>query len=328
MLTWIKDTPYQLRILDKMEDMIVVEELQRLIWPGNETEVVPGHILITIAHNGGVVIGAFPVSNKTIRQMRDNDDHEFSGEFSPPPPHEMIGFVFGFPGLHQTPQGLRLKHCSHQLGVLPNYRDRGIGFILKRAQWQMVRAQGLDLITWTYDPLQSRNANLNICCLGAICNTYIRDAYGEMKDGLNAGLSSDRFQVEWWVNSHRVQNRLSRSARQKLDLAHYLAAGAEIINPTIMGEDGIPHPNPILIPTHIQKKLHGNEKPALLLVEIPSDINIIKNIDLPLAQKWRLYTRALFEKFFTLGYIISDFIYLSGTYPRSFYVLSNGEETL
>ena len=118
------------------------------------------------------------------------------------------------------------------LGVHPAYRDHGIGFTLKRAQWQMVRHQGLDRITWTFDPLLSRNAYLNIARLGAVCNTYLRAVYGELRDGINAGLPSDRLQVDWWVNSQRVNRRLSRRARPPLDLAHYLAAGAQVINPT------------------------------------------------------------------------------------------------
>ena len=112
---------------------------------------------------------------------------------------ELIGFVFGFPGIEPTPDGPRPKHCSHILGVLPDHRDGGVGFALKRAQWQMVRHQGLDHVTWTYDPLLSRNAHLNIARLGAVCSTYRRSEYGDMRDGLNAGLPSDRFQVDWWV---------------------------------------------------------------------------------------------------------------------------------
>ena len=100
-------------------------------------------------------------------------------------------------------------------GCIRIYRDSGIGFALKRAQWQMVRHQDLDHITWTYDPLLSRNAYLNIARLGAVCSTYRRSEYGEMRDGLNVGLPSDRFQVDWWLNSHRVQRR-SANARASL----------------------------------------------------------------------------------------------------------------
>ena len=164
---------WSLRILDTPQDMDAVEELQRLAWPGSETEVIPVHMLITAAHNGGLVIGAY--------QPSPAEDE----------PQRLIGFVFGFVGLDATPDGPRPKHCSHMLAVHPNLRDQGLGFALKRAQWQMVRHQGLDHITWTYDPLMSRNAHLNIVKLGAVCNTYRREVYGEMRDGLPITLESE-----------------------------------------------------------------------------------------------------------------------------------------
>ncbi len=78
--------------------------------------------------------------------------------------------------------------------------------------WRSVRhvlAQGIDLITWTFDPLETRNATLNFHKLGAVCNTYFPNLYGDMRDGLNAGLPSDRFQVDWWIASERVAQRLA-----------------------------------------------------------------------------------------------------------------------
>ena len=179
---------FTIRLIETPEEMRLVEELQRVVWPDSETDVVPLHMLITAVHNGGLVLGAF-VEEK------------------------MIGFVFGFPGLDTTPDGPRPKHCSHMMGIHPDHRDGGVGFALKRAQWQMVRHQGLDHITWTYDPLLSRNAYLNIAKLGAVCVTYRRSEYGDMRDGLNAGLPSDRFQVDWWINTQRVQKQTGQTSR-------------------------------------------------------------------------------------------------------------------
>src|SRR3970282_1162763 len=116
-----------------------------------------------------------------------------------------------------------LKHCSHMLAVLPEYRDQKIGYRLKLAQREAVHEQAVRLITWTYDPLESRNANLNINRLGGIVRTYKRNHYGEMQDGLNAGLPSDRLLVEWWITSNRVKQRLS-SERKQLALESYMAA--------------------------------------------------------------------------------------------------------
>ena len=305
---------WSLRILDTPQDMDAVEELQRLAWPGSETEVIPVHMLITAAHNGGLVIGAY--------QPSPAEDE----------PQRLIGFVFGFVGLDATPDGPRPKHCSHMLAVHPDLRDQGLGFALKRAQWQMVRHQGLDHITWTYDPLMSRNAHLNIVKLGAVCNTYRREVYGEMRDGLNIGLPSDRFEVDWWVNTQRVQRRLSRRARLRLDLAHFLAAGAEIVNPSHDDPQG--WPVPASPPPEERERGRGvvarpgSGGEALLLLEIPADFLALKEADHALALEWRLHTRACFEASFAQGYLATDFVHLPGSRPRSFYVLSHGESTL
>jgi predicted GNAT superfamily acetyltransferase len=199
----------------------------------------------------------------------------------------------------------------------------GLGFLLKRAQWQMVRHQGIDLITWTYDPLLSRNAHLNISRLGAVCQTYQREVYGEMRDQVNIGLPSDRFQVDWWVNSQRVKRRLSRRPRRSLDLAHFLSAGVQIINPTHLTSQGLSHPFS-KDPSEIVSQQDSN----LLLLEIPPDFQSLKEMDASLALEWRLHTRYLFENLFERGYLVTDFVYLPATQPRSFYILSYGESTL
>ncbi len=295
----------EIRFLTTPEDMRQVEEVQRVVWPGSETDVVPMHLLITLAHNGGVALGAFPVRP--------------DGTQGP-----LVGFVYGFPGLYETPSGWQVKHCSHQLGIVPAWRNQGLAYWLKRAQWQAVRHQGLELITWTYDPLLSRNAHLNIHKLGAVCHTYLREVYGEMRDGLNVGLPSDRFQVELWVRSPRVEIRLSAEPRKSLDLAHFLAAGAKIVNSTRLRPDGWPEP-PDLEPQ--QATLDPAVHP-LLLVEIPWDFLALKAADQALALRWRQHTRAWFEALFAQGYWVTDFVRLPGSQPRSFYVLSYGESTL
>jgi len=282
-----------IKILDTPEEMVQVEDLQRLVWPDCETDVIPGHLLVTAAHNGGLVLGAY--ADETL-----------------------VGLLFGFPGLYYTPDGPRPKHCSHQMGVHPDARDAGIGYALKRAQWQLVRKQGLDRITWTYDPLLSRNGHLNIGRLGAICNTYLRQVYGEMRDGLNVGLASDRFQVDWWVNTRRVKGCLSSSPRPALTLIECEAAQCQNLY-AINFLDGLARPSGTLA------------KPArnLLMAEIPADFLQLKAADFELARDWRLFTREVFETCFAAGYIVTDFVYDTiGGHPRSFYLLTYGEATL
>jgi predicted GNAT superfamily acetyltransferase len=147
-----------------------------------------------------------------------------------------------------------------------------------------------------------------------------------MRDGLNAGLPSDRFQVDWWVNSHRVNRRLSRRARRPLDLAHYFAAGTEIINPTVINEDGFPVPSNSVVDLPADDRL--GELVPLLLAEIPADFPILKAASPGLALDWRLHTRHLFEDLFARGYLVTDFVHLKGTHPRSFYVLTHGDSVL
>ena len=285
---------YTIRFLESPEEMTAVEELQRIVWPGSETEVIPTHMLITAIHNGGLVMGAF-VKEK------------------------LVGFVFGFPGLETLPDGPHPKHCSHMLGIHPDWRNAGFGFVLKRAQWQMVRSQGLNHITWTYDPLLSRNAYLNIAKLGAVCNTYRTSEYGDMHDDLNAGLPTDRLQVDWWINTARVERRMGRSARGTLKLDQFAKADLQPIYTLQSRTDGLLQP-----PEHFSA-FNG----PLLLAEIPSDFMALKAIDFALARDWRFFSREVFETAFAEGYLITDFIFdhVDGR-PRSLYVLTDGDSTL
>ena len=289
--------PIEIRPLDTIEDMLEIEELQRQVWPGSDADIVPAHLLLTVAHNGGVVLGAS------------------EGE-------KLVGFVLGFLGTDSaSPDRVamaRLKHCSHMLGVLPGHRDRGIGFELKLAQRQAVIDQGIRLITWTYDPLMSGNAYLNTRKLGAICRRYHRNVYGDMRDELNIGLPSDRFEVDWWVTSARVVSRVEK-ARPPLDFAHYLAAGAEKVNPASLDE------RDLLVPSEGETAMSG----TVALVEIPADFLGLRLADEKLAVAWRDQTRSIFERAFADGYIVTDFVHFKEErFPRSYYVLSLGEGTL
>ena len=179
----------KIRTLSTVAEVRACEAMQRQVWAiPDDLEVVPLHLLVTIQRNGGLLLGAF-----------DGDD--------------LVGFVFGFPGISSNG---KFKHCSHLMGVAPSYQSRGVGHQLKLAQREFVLDQGIDLITWTYDPLESRNAYLNIHKLGGVCRTYARDYYGPLTDGLGAGLPSDRFQVEWWIAAERVRQCLAGDSGRPL----------------------------------------------------------------------------------------------------------------
>jgi len=253
-------------------EYVALEELQREIWGAPELEVIPYHVLLTVQKNGGILLGAF-----------SDTDH-------------LVGFVFGFAGI--TSSG-RLKHCSHVAGVTPKYQDQDIGYRLKLAQRQHALAQGIDLITWTFDPLESRNARFNFHKLGAICNRYFRNLYGEMRDELNAGLPSDRFEVDWEIESERVNARLERAVSAALP-------SAPLVNPAMSGV--------LLRPAEETLPLAGER----ILIQIPAHFQQLKAADRSLALAWRLHTRQLFEDAFAAGYTASDLLVENG---QSFYLL-------
>ncbi|MCB0162377.1 MAG: hypothetical protein KDD83_29770, partial [Caldilineaceae bacterium] len=155
----------------------------------NASDDIPVHVLVTMAKNGGGVLVA----------RADDGPPEFDG---------MVGMALWWPGLQMSPRNdqPQLKICSHMAGVLPQWQGQGVGRQLKLKQRELVLAQGLtDWVTWTYDPLYRSNGIFNLHRLGAVCNTYARNVYGELDDDLNRGTPSDRCQVDWWLRSERVE---------------------------------------------------------------------------------------------------------------------------
>ena len=250
-----------------------LEALQREVW---ETEggLEPAETLLTVQKNGGVVLAAYDAANA---------------------PERPVGFVFGFLGRAESGE---LKHCSHMLGVLKRYRDKGVGYSLKVAQREAVLRQNLKLVTWTFDPLESRNAAFNLRKLGAVCRLYLPNLYGEM-GGINEGLPSDRFQVDWWVDSAHVRERLAGGTSPKEIGGDRVDAqrGGRFVRP--------PDSAPSL-------------EPARLFIEIPPNIQNIKKADGALASAWRDYTRDVFTRAFAQNYTATDFLFKES---RGYYVL-------
>jgi predicted GNAT superfamily acetyltransferase len=206
----------------------------------------------------------------------------------------------------------RLKMYSVMAGVLAEYRNTDIGYRLKLAQREFAMRIGVRLLTWTYDPLESCNGRFNIGKIGAICHKYIRNFHGEMT-GINAGLETDRFEVEWWITSNRVKGRVDKK-RKALSLDSLLSGGALLTNESTYNSDGllVPPPNYISHPSN------------LILVEIPANFQNIKKKDFPLAVQWREHTRTLFENLFDSGFIVTDFVRHMDdeNRPHSYYLLT------
>lgn len=268
--------PISVRPVTTIEECRAIERLQAEIWE-SEAIVVPDHLLLTVAKEGGLVLLAL-------------DEAE-----------NPAGFAFGLLSLTENN---RLKLASHQVGVLPAYQNSGVGYGLKLAQREVALARNLDLITWTFDPLQGRNARLNLRKLGAVCNTYMRNLYGEMRDEINQGLPSDRLRVDWWVATAHVGNRIGGRHTGQMDWA----SEYPILNPATILDDGLSAPPDKYAPLDT----------ACCLVEIPHDINRLKSEAPQLALKWRLQTREIFEMAFAAGYIAIDLIRREG---RNYYLL-------
>lgn len=287
------DAEVSIRPLHAWNEYLAAEELQRVVWQMPDwRDVVPAHLLITAQKNGGLVLGAFE------------------------PDGRMVGLVFGFLGAELVAGKLKTKHCSHMLAVLPEYQSRQIGARFKLAQRAAVLAQGIDLITWTYDPLQALNAKLNLVRLGALARHYIPDAYGEMTDGLNVGLASDRFQVEWWLNAPRVRACAEgRPARPDWDAL--AQAGARAVFE-------------IAFDAHLPRIVQEHDlRGDCLLVEIPARLNALKAAAPDLARAWRSHTRALFTRAFAAGYVATGFVTATRAgEDRAAYVLTRTVEDL
>lgn len=276
-----------IRPVKTIADCRILEDLMMKIWGWGARNALPSHITITIAKNGGVLLLA-----------RDDQANDAL------PSEEPIGFCLGFVGFTKE---LRVKHCSHQAGVLPAYQNSGVGYQLKLAQRQAVLAQHLDQVTWTFDLLETRNANLNLHKLGAVCCTYLRNVYGELVDSLNKGLPTDRLQVDWWIASPWVASRVEKKA-SLLTLQEWLEQGTPILNPAKRNHQGYLVPSDMLLSPQSQ----------YCLVEIPANIQAIKAKDIRLAYAWRMQSRAVFEDAFSQGYHVIDMLYQAG---RSCYLL-------
>jgi predicted GNAT superfamily acetyltransferase len=258
------------RAINSIAEYHEAEALQFLVWGGSDIETVPTHILRTVRENGGVVHGAFARA--------------------PGREESLVGLVFGFPGISKAE---KLIHCSDLLCVHPDYRNFDIGYHLKLIQRAHVLTQGIEFITWTFDPLESRNANLNFHKLGGISCTYLCDYYGNMKDDLNSSLPSDRLLVEWFVASEKVKGMVSGEKPCQA----YDPKKLVVLNPA--SKDNLPRPaeNPQV----------ADEQSVL--IEVPVNFREILAAEPDLAFAWRSQIRTLFNSTFSNGYFVSDFLY-------------------
>ena len=242
----------KIREIKSIPELEKVQQLEIEVWGQLP---IPVHQTLTAIKNGGIVVGAFHGN-------------------------ELAGFSYSFAGYRNG----KVHLTSHILAISSNVREQGIGEALKWEQRKIAIEHGYDRMLWTYDPLQTRNGYLNLTKLHAICDTYIENCYGEMQDGINKGLPSDRFEVNWHLTSKYVEGKRAIDITNAREIASYK-----------LNEWNFP----VLAEANSQLSL----KEDVYLLPVPQNIQLIKEADSQLALDWRMKTRLLIQALFSKGYV-------------------------
>jgi predicted GNAT superfamily acetyltransferase len=265
---------FTFRELHEVRDLYPLVDLQQIIWDMSAAECVSPHTMRATTVNGGVVIGAYDAAR-------------------------VVGFCFGFP----SRRGDQVMLWSYITGVHPDYQDQGVGYQLKVEQRRWAKANGYDVIGWTYDPMQRRNANFNFNRLGVRVRRYYVDFYGEMADGLNAGLASDRFEAEWTVGGEPTPP----SAGTAGTAGAAGAAGKADIPFLLREQDGRIVVDGVSLDA------------AMCAVEIPFDLKALKRDHIEHAVEWQLAVRDGVQQALAAGFVVAGFVIQA---PRCWYVLN------
>src|SRR6185436_16422619 len=255
-----------IRDIESISEMREVESLQQAAWRFDDRDIVPLAMLVATREVGAILVGAFDGPS-------------------------LIGFAYSFVGREDG----QLVHHSHMLAVMPSHRNLNLGYRLKLAQRERAMAQGINRMTWTFDPLQSLNAHFNFAKLGVLADTYKINFYGETTSSFlhQIGTGTDRLWVTWLLDSQRVGERLQTTDGSKasmVDLDH--VAGLVKV-----GRNSEPQKNEF--PEGLRYK-H-------LLIEIPSDINSLQRMNPALGASWRATTNEAFSEAIASGYLVEDF---------------------
>ena len=182
----------EIRSCSEMEEFDACVRLEAETWGYDETEMVPRKIFLLARKIGGQVIGAF------------EKGHAGGAE-------TLVGFAMSLPGIKSLDNRAIPYLHSHMLAVRGDRRNYGVGTQLKREQRREALGRGIRHMEWTFDPLEIKNAFLNIHSLGAVCRSYRANFYGVSSSRLQGGLPTDRLVAEWALDSPRVQALLEGS---------------------------------------------------------------------------------------------------------------------
>jgi len=269
-----------IRGLESIEDLRQIEPVEKEVWGLAERDFSPMTLLIAHKEAGSILIGAF-----------DGD--------------KLAGFAFGFPALDQG----RLFVHSHMLAVLPEYRDLDLGYKLKLAQRDRALALGIKQMTWTFDPLQSRNAHFNFAKLGVVSDRYKVDFYGHDSSSVLHQNGTDRLWVTWPLASRRVQRRVQAPQNPTFDLSPAI--------PPLVSFNGDGRPARADLLTALARHR--------ICIEIPGDIIEVEKRDPALAWEWRLATRWGFTESFKAGFFAGEYFRnIRGQQGPGMYLLQRG----
>lgn len=258
----------EVRALTDLSDLKLVVEIQRETW-GPDEEIVPAAQLRAVEHAGGQLAGAF------------------RGE-------RLLGFAYGFLA---SPHGREMSGLglhSHMVAVRPEARGLGVGRALKWFQRDWCLERGLSWISWTFDPLQARNAHLNLEHLGVRCYDYLVDFYGAMLGPLGGGQSSDRLLALWQLDAPWVEARAANGGRGSDSPSEEIEALW-----ALRRADGSATAAPL--PYAVAPGA------AALLIAVPDDATRLLRDDPDLAQQWRLALRATLPPLLSAGYYVAGF---------------------
>ena len=257
-----------IRDLNSTDDLSQLKAVEKEVWGMTDEDALPLTVAVALKATGNILVGAF-----------DNN--------------RLVGFALGFFGREH---GQTTIH-SHMLAVLEPYRRLDLGARLKQAQRERALAMGVHEITWTFDPLQSRNAHFNFSKLGVFSDTYEVDFYGPETSSLLHRNATDRLWVRWLLNSQRVRDRLAsplagKNARlESLDAMKLLAP---LVRFDPSGKPG-------------RADLAEAVERQRVSIEIPGDILEIERTDMGLAREWRAATRWAFLEAVTAGFFVAEF---------------------
>ena len=253
-----------IRDLHSLDDLRKVETLEQEVWGLSDRDVLPLTMIVATKEASSIWLGAFDGA-------------------------QLVGFAFGFLGMEH---GQVMVH-SHMLAVRDAYRDLDLGYKLKLAQRERVLSMRIPAITWTFDPLQSRNAHLNFGKLGVVSDTYKIDFYGPETSSVLHRNSTDRLWVKWPLASRRVQDRLQGKDKR----AELLDALSRLLPLIRFNADGKP----------VRTDLAAALTRQRIAIEIPSDIQSIEQKDPALAREWRDATRWAFTAALKAGFFVAEF---------------------